>query len=84
MDIMLAKTFFMRWGYPDLGCSEEVYTSADVLELETVDALETLNPSESIQHTEIWKIFNIGELTPEPDGIKNKLDVLLNKWIIIL
>ena len=64
-------------GYPDFGCSVEVYTNASMLELETLGPLKTINPSERIQHTEIWKIFDVGELTPEPDIIRKKLEVLL-------
>lgn len=74
------KQFSQEEGeYPDFGCSVEVYTNADMLELETVGPLKTLHPSESIEHTEIWNILDIGDLTPEPDSIKEKLEVLLTK-----
>lgn len=74
------KQFFRAEGeYPDFGCSVEVYTNADMLELETVGPLKTIDPSGSIQHTEIWKVSEVGELTPEPDGVKEKLEALLDK-----
>jgi len=57
----------------------EIYTNANMLELETVGPLKTMNPSGCIQHTEVWNIFDVGELTPEPDSIREKLEVLLSK-----
>jgi len=77
--IVFAKQFTQEEGeYPDFGCSVEVYTNADMLELETVGPLRTIGPSERIQHTEIWKIFDIGELTPGAESIKDKLGDLLS------
>jgi len=65
--------------YPDFGCTVEAYTNANMLELETVSPLRTINPSQSIQHTEIWMILDVEKLTPEPDNVKEKLEVLLSK-----
>jgi hypothetical protein len=77
--IVFVKQFTEERGeYPDFGCSVEVYTNADMLELETLSPLRTVGPSERIQHTEIWKIFDVGELTPEAERIKDKLDDLLS------
>ena len=77
--IVFAKQFTQKEGeYPDFGCSVEVYTNADMLELETLGPHRTIGPSERIQHTEIWKIFDIGELTPEAESIKDKLGDLLS------
>jgi len=74
------KQFSQEEGeYPDFGCSVEVYTNADMLELETVGPLKTVSPSKHIHHTEIWRIFDVGELTPEPDIIREKLEVQLSK-----
>ncbi len=63
--------------YPDFGCNVEVYTNAQILELETLGPLRTLEPNNTIKHTEIWRIFNIRELTPNPEKIKRKLEPLL-------
>jgi hypothetical protein len=41
-------------GYPDFGCSYETFTNADILELETLGPLATLQPGESLTHTERW------------------------------
>jgi len=68
----------MNGDYPDFGCSVEVYTQAQILELETLGPLQTLNPNCIISHTEIWKIFEIEELTATPEKIKRNLEPLLD------
>jgi hypothetical protein len=40
--------------YPDLGCTFETFTNADILELETLGPVTTLAPGESVKHTEEW------------------------------
>jgi len=65
--------------YPDFGCDVEVYTNAGMLEFETLSPLRSLDPSISIEHTEVWKILETGELEPDPEAIKTKLEPLLNK-----
>jgi len=74
------KGFYRKKGeYPDFGCSVEVYTNADMLELETVGPLGTLNPGESAEHIEMWRIIEIEDLAPEPESVKSKLENLLAK-----
>jgi len=73
------KQFSQEEGeYPDFGCSVEVYTNPDFLELETLGPLRTVSPSETIQHTEVWKIINVGELAPKPESIERRLEPLLS------
>jgi len=43
--------------YPDLGCSVETFTNADMLEVETVAPLCKLQPGAVIEHTEYWALF---------------------------
>ena len=40
--------------YPDFGCSYETFTNADILELETLGPVTTLQPGESLTHVERW------------------------------
>jgi len=49
--------------YADFGCNTEVYTSGDMLELETLGPLSTLAPGASVEHVEQWHLFRarIGE-----------------------
>jgi hypothetical protein len=54
--------------YPDLGCSFETFTNADMLELETLGPLETVAPSETLEHIETWSLHkgvSIPALTDE-------------------
>ncbi len=40
--------------FPDLGCTFETFTNADIPELETLGPLTTLAPGASVSHTERW------------------------------
>lgn len=44
--------------YPDRGCSFEVFTNVDMLELETLGPLARLEPGESVTHREDWYLFD--------------------------
>lgn len=43
--------------YPDFGCSVEVYTDNHMLEMETLSPLQTIAPSETINHREEWGLW---------------------------
>ena len=43
--------------YPDRGCSVEVFTNKEMLELETLGPLTTLSPGEVVEHIEHWSLF---------------------------
>jgi hypothetical protein len=40
--------------YPDCGCSFEIFTNADFLELETLGPLTLVEPGSTVTHTEWW------------------------------
>jgi len=42
--------------YPDFGCSFEIFTNQDMLELETLGPLCRVAPGEWIEHTEHWEL----------------------------
>lgn len=42
--------------YPDGGCSVEVYTSADFVEMETLSPTGAILPGQEISHREIWTV----------------------------
>jgi hypothetical protein len=44
--------------YHDFGCSLEVYTNSRMLELETVGPIVELQPNQTIEHTENWKLVS--------------------------
>lgn len=43
--------------YPDNGCSVEMYSCANFLEVETLSPLYTLKPGEACEHIENWELF---------------------------
>ncbi|MCX7920297.1 MAG: hypothetical protein N3A72_12000 [bacterium] len=45
--------------YPDFGANIEVYTNSAMLEIETLGALTTVNPNQTIEHTETWNLYPI-------------------------
>jgi len=51
--------------YPDFGCSVEVFTDADMLELETLAPLAHLRPGNTVEHVEHWFLFRD---VPVPSG----------------
>lgn len=53
--------------YPDWGCSFETFTNADMLEVETVAPLVSLEPGASVEHIEHWFLFRDVPM-PEDDA----------------
>jgi hypothetical protein len=54
--------------YSDFGCSFEIFTNADMLELETLGPLVKVAPGESVEHVEAWSLHRdvrIAEWTDE-------------------
>lgn len=45
--------------YPDDGCTAEIFVDKSVLELETLGPLKRIGPGESVEHAEIWRLFNV-------------------------
>jgi len=44
--------------YPDFGCSVETFTNADMLEIETMAPLVSLQPGAAVEHVEHWYLFH--------------------------
>jgi len=42
--------------YPDMGCSFELFTNRDMLELETLGPIVSLEPGECVRHEEEWSL----------------------------
>lgn len=54
--------------YPDMGCNYETWTNQDMLEMETLGPLQSLEPGKACQHTEHWGLFKgIGDVKSEED-----------------
>lgn len=43
--------------YPDRGCNCEIFTDAEMLEVESLGPLQRLAPGEAAEHTERWQLF---------------------------
>lgn len=56
---MLLKRFpwQVEASYPDEGCNNEIFTNAEMLEVESLGPLTTLRPGESVEHSETWFYF---------------------------
>jgi hypothetical protein len=47
--------------YPDGGCNTEVFTNAEMLELETLSPMTLLPPDGVLEHRERWSLHRIGK-----------------------
>ncbi len=65
--------------YPDFGCSTEVFTNADMLEVETLGPLTKLESGESVEHVECWFLFRGTTLGESEDDIAAGLEPLLRE-----
>ena len=62
---------FVKWSdhlpsaaYPDRGASAQCYSGPDFVELETLGPLVSLEPGESTEHREFWRLHQISPDTP--------------------
>ncbi len=72
--IALIKSFdhIVDAEYPDNGCSIEIYSCAQMCEIETLSPLYLLAPNEEIVHTERFRATSgIGEIKNEADAAEN-------------
>ena len=58
-----------RATYADMGCNTETYTDSEMLEVETLGPLTTLEPGEGVDHVESWTLakLNCGPSEAEID-----------------
>jgi hypothetical protein len=66
-DVLFRKTFNVRAGltHPDNNCNAEMYCGNQFVELESLAPLTTLNPGDSVDHSEVWEIFDGMDSIPE-------------------
>jgi len=59
-DDLLVKHFTYQPNapYPDFGCSVEIFTNGEMLEVESLGPLTDLQPGTSVEHTETWRLFH--------------------------
>ncbi len=63
--------------YPDMGCSFEMFTRDDMLELETLGPMQRLEPGELATHIEHWSLH-------QAIGLIDFSDEELDRWIVPL
>jgi len=59
--------------YPDYGCNTEVFTNAEMLELETLSPLTELPPEGVLEHIEEWSLHRVGAPPAEEAAIIESL-----------
>jgi hypothetical protein len=66
---LFVKTFDYHAGavYPDFNSCVELFTNEEILEVETLGPLSKLEPNASVQHNEVWHLFD-GVSTPANDA----------------
>ncbi len=62
--------------YPDFGVNTELYTDADILEIETLGEFKNISPGDYLEHKENWYLFK-EELEADEITIDKKLLPLL-------
>jgi hypothetical protein len=62
-DSLFIKTFEYAAGavYPDGGCNFETFSDSEMLEIETLGPMATLNPGQAANHHETWHLFALTE-----------------------
>lgn len=76
-DSLFIKTFNFEPGgnYPDGGCNFETFTDTDMMEVESLGPLITLQPGESTTHYENWYLF------PLLNEVQIESEASLSEWI---
>jgi len=57
-----------------MNANVQIYTDSDILELETLAPLVTLEPGEDIEHVEEWYLY---DHIPQPAGEKDVIEHVL-------
>ena len=82
-ETLFVKTFDFVEGatYTDFGCNFETFSNEEMLEIESLSPLRTLQPGEAVEHTEKW--YLLGD-APQPPSLQEQdlgpwIQPLLNK-----
>ena len=72
-DTLFVKQFDVTSGdFPDFGSNVEMFTDSDMLEIESLGPLQTVQPGTTVTHTEIWSLH------ADVPQIQNEQDVTLH------
>lgn len=53
--------------YPDYGCSVEIFTNQNMLEIETLGPLRVVEPGAAVEHTEEWTLHRVPNFASATD-----------------
>ncbi len=65
--------------YPDFGCNNETFTNETFLEIESLGALEKVQPGQTLTHTEHWWLYKNIDLGNGEAGIAAALQPILSE-----
>lgn len=57
-----------REEYPDYGCSVEIFTNQNMLEIETLGPLRVVKPGASVEHAEEWSLHRVPDISSADDN----------------
>jgi hypothetical protein len=64
---------------PTLAAPTEVFTNADMLELETLSPLTKLQPDEALEHEERWHLFQGVTVSEDEEPLAQTLAAILSQ-----
>lgn len=78
-DVLFVKRYDFAAGasYPDYGCPVETYTNDEMLEVETLGPLTTLDTGEELQHVERWYLLHVDKPVSTEEDIETVIAPLV-------
>lgn len=84
---VLGETVFLKHAafmseatYPDFGCNTELFTNAEMLEVESLGPLVSVSPGGTIGHTECWALHR-ASVGPDEESIDARLMPLVRSTL---
>lgn len=65
--------------YPDMGCNTELFTNEDMLEVESLGAMERLEPGLSVEHIEDWHVVADVPAVASPEDAERHVRPVVEK-----
>lgn len=66
-----------RKEYPDFGCSVEIFTNQNMLEIETLGPMSLVEPGTTVEHTEEWSLHRVPDLSSATDAQLSEISAKL-------
>ncbi|MCJ7626396.1 MAG: DUF4380 domain-containing protein, partial [Anaerolineaceae bacterium] len=76
--LFIKKFIYDKKGeYPDYGSCVEIYTNSDMLELETLSPIQTIEPGEVLIHREEWELWKTDGVPANDQKISSEIQRFL-------